>query len=184
MKRLNTILFVAVVLFQIACGATPERQVEKLTDAEYRAIFSEFDTNRSGTLAGDEVHEAAARTIAALFRANNYFEDKEMIAAIAEDSTKSIGELNQDQWRTFAINLPGKVVSFRERVFDQLLEAYGVAKLMEDYDIASEVYSQPDVYGLTYAAHRVLFFDFKAAVQKAQAEGKRGGEAGSRYRDL
>ena len=34
---------------------------------------------------------------------------------------------------------------------------------MEDYDIASEVYSQPDVYGLTYAAHRVLFFDFKAA---------------------
>lgn len=39
----------------------------------------------------------------------------------------------------------------------------GVAKLMEDYDIASEVYSQPSVYGLTYAAHRVLFFDFKAA---------------------
>jgi len=34
---------------------------------------------------------------------------------------------------------------------------------MEDYDIASEVYSQPDVYGLTYAAYRVLSFDFKAA---------------------
>jgi len=184
MKRLTTILLVTVVLFQIACGATPEREVEKLSDAEYRTIFSEVDTNGSGTLAGSEVREAAARAIAAIFRANNYFDDKEMIAAIAEDLTKSSGELTQEQWRTFAINLPGRIVTFRERVFDQLLEAYGVAKLMEDYDIASEVYSQPDVYGLTYAAHRVLFFDFKAAVEKAQAEAKRGGEAGSRYRDL
>ena len=71
MKKLTTILLVTVVLFQIAFGATPEREIEKLSDAEYRTIFSEVDTNGSGTLVGDEVREAVSRVVAALFRANN-----------------------------------------------------------------------------------------------------------------
>ncbi len=34
-------------------------------------------------------------------------------------------QYNVDQWRTFTISLPKEVVVFREKIFDDLLEAYG-----------------------------------------------------------
>lgn len=37
---------------------------------------------------------------------------------------------------------------------------------MEDQEIASEVYKNPDIFGLTYSAYRVLSFNFEEAASK------------------
>ena len=71
MKKLSCIFIIGFVLLQIASGATPERQVETLTDSEYKTLFNEGDVNASGSLVGSEVHDAVARPVAALYRANN-----------------------------------------------------------------------------------------------------------------
>lgn len=39
-------------------------------------------------------------------------------------------QYNVDQWRTFTISLPKEVVVFREKIFDDLLEAYGKIWMM------------------------------------------------------
>ncbi len=71
MKKLSCIFIIGFVLLQIASGATPDRKVETLSDSEYKTLFNEGDVNSSGSLVGSEVHDAVARTVAALFRANN-----------------------------------------------------------------------------------------------------------------
>ena len=71
MNKLGCFFIVGFVLLQIASGATPERQIETLSDSEYKTYFSEGDVNTSGSLVGSEVHDAVVRTVTALFRANN-----------------------------------------------------------------------------------------------------------------
>ena len=71
MKKLSCIFIIGFVLLQIASGATPERQIETLSDSEYRTLFTEGDVNTSGSLVGSEVHDAVVRAVAALFRAND-----------------------------------------------------------------------------------------------------------------